>query len=94
MFILFNLTPYRVSMTRYAIRHRASQGHSFALCLIHDVDRASKTYQGLFHALRDLSPRAPVLSLGLDAWVGSPGELYEPGKITEAVDPTESDVVH
>lgn len=80
-------------MTGYDTRQRVTQGHNFSLCLTLDVDRVSKTYQGLFYALRDHSPLGPILSLGLDAWVGSPGELYEHGTTTEAVDSTEHDVV-
>lgn len=32
------------------------EGHSFALCLSHDVDRVAKTYQGVFHAVRERDP--------------------------------------
>jgi hypothetical protein len=31
-------------------------GHPFALCLTHDVDRVRKTYQTLYYALRDRDP--------------------------------------
>lgn len=80
-------------MTECDTRQRVTQGHSFALYLTHVVDRVSKTYQGVFYALRNLSPLASILSLGLDAWVGSPGELYEHDTTTEAVDSTGHDVV-
>jgi hypothetical protein len=32
-------------------------GHSFALCLTHDVDRPYKTYQAAYDAVRERSPR-------------------------------------
>lgn len=32
------------------------EGHSFALCLTHDVDRVRKTYQPLYYALTDGDP--------------------------------------
>ena len=31
-------------------------GHRFALCLTHDVDRPYKTYQSLYYAITDLDP--------------------------------------
>lgn len=33
-----------------------ADGHAFALCLTHDVDRPFKTYQGLYYALADRDP--------------------------------------
>lgn len=66
MFIILLLRISNVTMDDNNVGEYVPDGYSFVLCLSHDVDRVEKTYQGLYHAVRDRDTDHLVSALSAD----------------------------